>query len=289
MSVFSVIVTRKERDVTSFSSLSPIKNACRGSKVGHCGTLDRFACGLMCVLTGEATRLNPLFSGFDKSYRARMVFGSETDTLDPEGQVIRTSDVIPSVEDIREVLPSFLGEQDQTPPVYSAIHVGGRRAYAQARKGVDVEMPSRRIRIDSISMLDYDPPYLVFDVSVSKGTYIRSLARDIAYRLGSVAHLVDLERYRIGPFTYGDVTGIPASLEESERNLAKVIPAVIDFDRRMLGRLADGYMSPRGILSIDMPQEVRYRLHCDGRLVGVVERRDDGRWSIVALVNREDL
>ena len=148
MSVFSVIVTRKERDVTSFSSLSPIKKACRGSKVGHCGTLDRFACGLMCVLTGEATRLNPLFSGFDKSYRARMVFGSETDTLDPEGQVIRTSDVIPSVEDIREVLPSFLGEQDQTQPVYSAIHVGGRRAYAQARKGVDVEMPSRRIRID---------------------------------------------------------------------------------------------------------------------------------------------
>lgn len=289
MSAFSVIVTRKDRDVTSFSSLSPIKKVYRGSKVGHCGTLDRFACGLMCVLTGEATRLNPLFSGFDKSYRARLVFGSETDTLDPEGQVVRTSDVIPDENGVREVLSTFLGEQDQIPPAYSAIHVDGRRAYAQARKGVDVEMPARRVRIDSISMLSYEAPYLVFDASVSKGTYIRSLARDIAYRLGTVAHLVDLERYRIGPFTYGDVTPIPPSPEESERNLAKVVRGVVDFDADYLKRLANGYMSPRGIRGIEFPDEDYFRLVCEGRLVGVVERRADGRWSVVALVNREDL
>ena len=256
---------------------------------GHMGTLDPLASGVLPVGVGKASRLFRFLLEKVKIYEAEFTFGSETDTLDPEGQVVRTSAVIPDENGVREVLSTFLGEQDQIPPAYSAIHVDGRRAYAQARKGVDVEMPARRVRIDSISMLSYEAPYLVFDASVSKGTYIRSLARDIAYRLGTVAHLVDLERYRIGPFTYGDVTPIPPSPEESERNLAKVVRGVVDFDGDYLKRLANGYMSPRGIRGIELPDEDYFRLVCEGRLVGVVERRADGRWSVVALVNREDL
>ncbi|MGN1164183.1 MAG: tRNA pseudouridine(55) synthase TruB, partial [Candidatus Ornithospirochaeta sp.] len=142
---FSVILLDKKEGITSFSSLNEIKRKFRGSKVGHAGTLDKFASGLMIVMTGGATRLNPVFSSFGKKYRASIEFGSETDTLDPEGIVIAESEKIPTEDEIKAVLPSFLGEQDQTPHVSSALHVDGKRAYIEARKGNDIDMPSRRI------------------------------------------------------------------------------------------------------------------------------------------------
>ena len=285
-----IVNVLKATGMSSHDVIGQMRRIYGMKKIGHSGTLDPLAAGVLPVYLGQATRLIEYGDNGIKTYHAEFALGFATDTEDSTGEVVASAAVPDlSAEDISAVLASFCGDIEQTPSRYSAINVNGVKAYKLARQNADFTLPGRRVTIYEIRLLSYQNGRGVIAVTCSKGTYIRSLARDIAYRLGSVAHLVDLERYRIGPFTYGDVTGIPASLEESERNLAKVIPAVVDFDRRMLGRLADGYMSPRGILSIDMPQEVRYRLHCDGRLVGVVERRDDGRWSIVALVNREDL
>ena len=289
MSDFAVIITKKESGVTSFQSLSPIKKIYKGSKVGHCGTLDKFASGLMIVLTGEAAKLNPVFSGFDKSYRARIMLGCETNTLDPEGEVVRRCDHIPSIDEIEKILPSFMGEIEQVPPVYSAIHVGGKRAYELARSDREVEMKARRVRIHSLSVLSFEAPYLVIDCRVSKGTYIRSIARDIAAAAGSAGHLTALERYSIGPFGYGDITGIPSPAEETEERLKAVIDGVIDFADSGLFRLRNGYVQPGAVKYKSRSSSGYYLLYNKGRLLGVLCDKEGGGYSITAMVNREDI
>lgn len=278
---------KKERDRTSFESLYPVKRAYRNTKVGHTGTLDRFATGLMIVLTGEATRLNPLFSGYGKSYRACLEFGRTTDTLDSEGQVTLTGGRIPSLEEIRAVLPTFLGIQLQQPPVYSAIHVNGKRAYKEARKGNEVEMPLRQIEITDISIISYEAPFLVFDVSVSKGTYIRALARDIASRLDTVGHLRELERYRVGPFTYSSLTHIPSTEAETEAAVSLACRERIDYDPAFLGRVKNGCFLPEGIISATGSGDGYYRLYSEGRFIGIIEKR--GGCRVAALTERENL
>lgn len=202
---FSLLLMDKKEGVTSFSSLYPVKKEHKGEKVGHAGTLDKFASGLMVVFIGTATRLNPVFSSFGKKYRGRLKFGTETDTLDPEGNTVRESSYIPTLNEIKEILPTFIGKQLQTPPLYSALHVDGKRAYQMARKGLDVEMQPREIEISSLDIVSYEGGILEFESKVSKGTYIRSLARDIAYRLNTCGHLVALRRLEVGPFTLEDI------------------------------------------------------------------------------------
>lgn len=202
---FQILLMDKREDVTSFSSLYEIKNRYKGLKVGHAGTLDKFASGLMIVMVGGATKLNPIFNSFDKSYLASLVFGAETDTLDREGKVVETSNYIPEKEEVISVLNSFIGKQKQVPPVYSAIHVDGKRAYKEARKNKEIDMPERDVEIYDMSFVDYTEERLTFKVSVSKGTYIRSLARDIALSLNTRAHLVSLRRLSIGPYTLSDI------------------------------------------------------------------------------------
>ncbi len=203
--LFRILLSDKEEDITSFSSLNKVKREYRGEKVGHAGTLDRFASGLMIVMVGGATKLNPIFSSFGKRYTATVKFGQETDTLDREGSVKAVSEKIPTEEELLGVLPEFIGAQKQIPPVYSAIHIDGKRAYQEARKQKDIAMPERDIFISSISLLSFSSDTAVIDCTVSKGTYIRSLARDIAIRCGSRGYLTALRRTEVGPFTLSDL------------------------------------------------------------------------------------
>lgn len=288
MSTFSVTVMKKEGGITSYRALSPLKQAVKGSKVGHTGTLDQFASGIMVALTGEATRLNPLFTACDKRYRAALSFGAETDTLDPEGQVVASGGRIPKREDVEAVLPSFIGPCLQVPPVYSAIHIGGKRAYQEARKGNDVVLEPRPVTIHSLSLVDYRDGVAIIDAHVGKGTYIRSLGRDIARALGTYGHLEALERYKVGPFGYSDVHGLPATAEESEENLRKLISTVVEVEYGALRRIANGYL-PQGALSLSGPEGHWAMLYCRGRFIGVLEQRQEGGWRIAALASREDL
>jgi len=194
-----LVLLRKPEGITSFQALSPIKKAIGSSKVGHAGTLDRFAHGLLVVLAGSYARLAPYVVAGEKLYRGVVAFGSETDTLDPEGEIVAEAP-IPDRFDLEKSLSQFRGPIMQKPPAYSAVHVGGKRAYEIALKGGVPELKERRVEIFSLELLTYEEGAALLEVRCSSGTYIRSLARDIALSCGSRAHLTALERLSIGPF-----------------------------------------------------------------------------------------
>ncbi len=169
-------------------------------KVGHGGTLDPLATGILPIALGEATKLCGRMLDASKEYAFTVQFGAETDTLDLEGKVIATSDVWPSLAEIEAVLPRFTGPIEQVPPAYSALMVDGERAYDLARKGEAVELKSRSVTIHELRLEAADAQSATLIAHVSKGTYIRSLARDIARALGTVGHVTMLRRLRAGPF-----------------------------------------------------------------------------------------
>ncbi|MDR2103641.1 MAG: tRNA pseudouridine(55) synthase TruB [Treponema sp.] len=194
-----LLLLRKKSGLTSFEALYPVKRALGTGKVGHTGTLDKFAEGLLLVLIGRAVKLTPWFSGCEKTYEGVIRFGLETDTLDPEGLPIAEA-VPPSREDLEAVLPAFRGEILQRPPAYSAVHLGGKRASRLARSGVEPILPERPVCISELNLLSYEMPLARIRVRCSKGTYIRSLARDIALAARSRGHLISLNRNRVGGF-----------------------------------------------------------------------------------------
>jgi tRNA pseudouridine55 synthase len=176
-------------------------------RVGHAGTLDPLARGVLPVLLGRATRLADYIQSGRKTYEAVIQLGAATETDDAEGAVIASAPVPGvSVAELEAVLGEFTGEILQTPPKYSALKVDGRRAYALARGGADVALAPRPIIIDALSLLDRTDTTLSLEVTCSKGTYIRALARDIAERLGTVGHLAGLLRTRVGPFTLAEAS-----------------------------------------------------------------------------------
>jgi tRNA pseudouridine55 synthase len=213
-----LVAVQKKPGLTSFDTLHNIKSRIGHNKVGHTGTLDKFASGLLLALVGNCTRLTPLFLPLDKEYRARICFGTETETLDPEGNICRRLP-IPSLEEIKKAADKFIGVIDQIPPLYSALHINGERAYSIARRGGSVEIAPRKIRIDSIRLMEFNSPYLTIDVCCSGGTYIRSLARDIGEASGSCAYLAELERVRIGNFS--SRSAVPAELFSPEKHIVE--------------------------------------------------------------------
>lgn len=194
-----ILLVAKPPGVSSFKALSAIKRSLGTRRIGHAGTLDPFAQGLLLVLAGSLTRLSQFASAMDKEYVARVTFGRTTDTLDPTGRETGTGPV-PDRVSLEEALSGLTGEIQQVPPQFSAVQVAGRRAYAAARKGEEVQLASRTVTIHSLQLLDWSPPDAEIRVSCSKGTYIRALARDLALRLGSCGFLSDLTRTRIGGF-----------------------------------------------------------------------------------------
>lgn len=170
-------------------------------KVGHGGTLDPLASGVLPVALGEATKLSGRMLDADKGYAFTIAFGTETDTLDGEGEAVESSAVRPTREALEAALPRFTGAIEQVPPAYSALKVDGRRAYDLARAGAAPEMRARPVTIHALSIEAFTPDAATLIARVSKGTYIRSLARDIARALGTVGHVTMLRRLKAGPFT----------------------------------------------------------------------------------------
>lgn len=223
----SILLVAKKPGMTSFSALGAVKRTL-GKKVGHAGTLDKFAQGLLVVLTGSMTRLNPLFMNLDKRYRALIRFGVETDTLDPDGEVVATA-AIPTFEQIAAATDQFMGQIEQVPPAYSALHVDGRRASDRVRAGEEVVMEKRPVEVYRFDLVGYTDGLLEADITVSKGTYIRSLARDLGRATGSVAHLEGLTRTEIGPFLLEEAVdaqepeAVTAAIAKSEEYLMRLI------------------------------------------------------------------
>ncbi len=200
------IVLDKPLGLSSAQGVAAVKRILRGvgirpDRIGHGGTLDPLATGVLPIAIGEATKLAGRMLDATKGYDFTIAWGTATATEDAEGAVIATSDVRPGEAAILAILPRFTGPIDQVPPAYSALKVDGQRAYALARAGETVELATRHVTIQELTLVESTPDSATFSATVSKGTYIRSLARDIALALGTVGHVAMLRRTRAGPFT----------------------------------------------------------------------------------------
>ena len=194
------VVLDKPYGLGSTSAVGKVRWLFTAQKAGHAGTLDPLATGILPIALGEATKTVPFMVDAKKGYQFTLTFGENTDTWDTEGEVIETSDVRPNKAEILKSLPQFIGDIEQTPPRYSAIKVDGRRSYDLARSGEVVALKSRQVKVDSFELLEYDGQAATFEVACGKGTYIRSLARDLAVALGACGHVTMLRRTRVGPF-----------------------------------------------------------------------------------------
>lgn len=216
-----ILLIDKPTDWTSFDVVAKIRGKRKAAfkaagvtptkrqlKVGHAGTLDPFATGLLIILLGDATKRSDEFLKQDKVYEATILLGQVSSTGDPEGELTAISDIQPAEIDVRAALQKFIGEITQTPPAYSAIKINGQRAYKLARKGHDVEIPTRQVTIHSIDLLEYEYPTVKIRTHVSSGTYIRSLAEDIGTTLETGAYCSELRRISIGGMTIESASAI---------------------------------------------------------------------------------
>jgi tRNA pseudouridine55 synthase len=205
-----VLLIDKPKDWTSFDVVAKIRGTLRGIlqpaetktkvRVGHAGTLDPLATGLLIILVGKATKRQDEYMKKDKVYEVTMCLGTTTQTGDAEGEKNHVSDARPSKPDIEKALQKFTGHLSQIPPAYSAIKIDGQRAYKLARAGKEVKIKPRKVTIYSIEQIEYEYPELKFTTEVSSGTYIRSLVTDIGEHLETGAYMTDLRRTKIGQF-----------------------------------------------------------------------------------------
>ncbi len=199
-SLCGILPVNKKAGISSFSLVSLLRKKSKIEKIGHAGTLDPFATGVMVLLIGKLyTRLSDRFLTEDKQYSATLSLGTVTDTYDSDGQILSTSDLVPTQTELEKALLSFQGECLQIPPMFSAKKINGKKLYELARKGVTVEREPVRVKLKT-ELLSYEYPKVKLLVDCSKGTYIRTLAHDLGEMLGCGAHLSHLERTRSGTF-----------------------------------------------------------------------------------------
>lgn len=196
-----ILVLDKPAGMSSASAVDAVKKRLGAARAGHGGTLDPLATGVLPICLDEATKLAQYLLADDKAYEAEMLLGVETDTLDRTGTVTATREVHVTRAQFVDALAKRTGEQDQIPPMYSAIKQGGKRLYHHARAGIEVEREPRRIRIDALELLEFAPPRARIAIACSKGTYVRSLIADLGTDVGCGAHMTELRRTRSGVFT----------------------------------------------------------------------------------------
>jgi tRNA pseudouridine55 synthase len=205
-----LLLIDKPAGITSFDIIRKLRQATGVRKIGHAGTLDPAATGLMLMLFGTATKQASKLSGLDKTYMAEMTLGVTSTTGDREGELTAASERQPMQEEVEAALRHFVGDITQTPSQYSAIKVGGVRAYKLARAGKDVTMPRRQVTVYDIKLLDYGYPIVRFEAKVSSGTYIRSLAEDIGQELTTGAYLSALQRTQVGDYQLSQASPLDA-------------------------------------------------------------------------------
>lgn len=222
-----IIVINKERGYTSFDVVGKLRKIIGVRRIGHTGTLDPMATGVLPIAVGSATRLVEMLTGKSKEYIAEMVLGTTTDTYDSTGEVTGVRPVNCSEAEVEAAVISFIGDIEQVPPMYSAVKVNGKKLYELAREGKEIERKSRPVTINHIEILDMQLPKLTIKVSCSKGTYIRSLIYDIGEKLGSGAHMSSLVRTATGDYSLEDchTLGEVEAMEAEGRLGEAIIPA----------------------------------------------------------------
>jgi len=274
------IVLDKPEGMSSTQALSKVRRLLNAEKGGHGGTLDPLATGILPIALGEATKTVSYAMDGAKTYRFSVRWGERTSTDDREGEVIDRSDVRPTTEAIQAALPAFLGDIDQVPPQFSAIKIDGERAYDIAREGDVVDLASRRVRIDRFALVGQpDADHALFEVDCGKGTYVRSLARDLAEALGTVGHVGLLRRLRVGPFTLESAISLDelATLEQGAavERLLLPIETVLDDIPALALTETEAHRLRHGQTVALLTRQDRERLKA--------LRTDDGDGTVIAL------
>jgi tRNA pseudouridine55 synthase len=286
--ISGVLLLDKPIGLTSNKALQEVKFLFKAAKAGHTGSLDPLATGLLPICFGEATKLSAFLLDADKHYRVRVKLGETTTTADAEGEVVEIADPSGVSEaDLRAVLVEFQGEQDQLPPMYSAIKHQGERLYKLARQGVEVEREPRTIHIHALDLLSFELPEFEIDVHCSKGTYVRTLAEDIGKKLGCGAHVIGLRRTGVGPYddqsmvTLEQVQSAFADkrFQEMDDWLLPLESALADWPEVKLTADAAFYMKQgQPILVPNAPTSGWVRLYANqSDFLGVGQILDDGR------------
>jgi tRNA pseudouridine55 synthase len=274
------VVLDKPIGITSTYAVSRLKRIFNAKKAGHAGTLDPLASGILPIAFGEATKTVPFVQDGEKAYRFEVRWGVETDTDDADGKVVHTSDARPNPQEIAGLLPRFLGSILQTPPAFSAIKIGGERAYDLARDGETVTIEPRQVTIHSLDLVAATAEIAIFSAACGKGTYVRAIARDLGRLLGCYGHVTALRRTRVGPFTELDavpLTHLEAKAADPAAALLTVeaglneLPCVV-VDRSGAARLRRG--QPLLLRGRDAPAEGFAYAACAGVVVatGMVEQ-----------------
>ncbi len=264
-----LLLIEKPAGITSHDAVDRVRRALGVRKVGHAGTLDPSATGLLLIGVGRATRLLRFLGDLPKVYQGTGVLGVETTTLDAEGEVVRESAVQVTESELREAVAAFVGPTEQVPPAYSAVKVGGQKLYRAARAGRTVEAAPRPIEVFSFDLTGFAPPRFDFIVRCSGGTYVRSLVADVGAKLGCGAHLEQLRRTAIGPFSVDDATtpDDPGPLLPLERAVGHLPSLTLQEDEARAATHGQ-CLGPSGISG-------PYRAVApDGRLIGIY--RDTG-------------
>ena len=238
-----VIPINKPQNWTSFDVVNKLKYRLKPLKVGHLGTLDPMATGVLLVTVGKATKLFDLMQEKTKTYVATFEFGFETNTLDATGQVIKKCDNIPTEEEILTILPKFIGKISQIPPKYSAKSINGKRAYDLARNNVEFELKPKIVEIFDLKLISYESNILKLEITCGSGTYIRSIGRDIAHELNSLATMTSLVRTKIDDFDLSKCH----SIEDIDNLQEKIIPIkeilsfpVLDLNDTEMAKILNG-------------------------------------------------
>ena len=289
INVTGVLPIDKPPGLTSHDVIDRVRRRLNVRKVGHTGTLDPLATGVLVLCLGRTTRLSSYFANHDKTYSARVRLGIRTSTLDAEGEVVARSDRVPTESAVvRRTVASFIGEIEQIPPMFSARSVGGRRLYRLAREGTEVSRRPSTVRISRIDIEEFSPPELHLTVSCSKGTYIRTLADDIGRELGCGAYLAGLRRTAAGPVRVDECVTLPrlesiGSVEELQPYLMDPNRLLRDLPRLNLNAAQAGFFIHGNAVAdvedtdaLESGRLVR-ALHPEGVLLGIGRwRADDG-------------
>ena len=235
-----ILNVNKEKGISSARVVSLVRRALNMKKVGHTGTLDLEASGVLPIVIGKATRVSDYMMTKDKVYETELILGAKTDTLDAAGEIIEKSDKEVTREEFLQAMKTFKGEIEQIPPMYSALKVNGKKLYDLAREGIEIERKKRRVNIYDIELLDFAFPKATIRVTCSKGTYIRTLVDDIGEKLGSLAYVNELARVRAGELDIKDAIKSQDLLEIQKEDLIKKLypidTALKDFDKIILDR-----------------------------------------------------
>lgn len=265
-----VIIINKPKGYTSHDVVNVVRKKLNIKKVGHTGTLDPNATGVLPILIGQATKISKYLIEHNKEYIAELKLGEKSSTGDREGEIIQKAEIPKLTEQkVEEILKSFLGKQEQTPPIYSSIKINGKKGYEYARKGQKVEIPAREIKIIDISLIEIKNEIIKFKVKCSKGTYIRVLCEDIADRLGTIGYMKELERTSVNEFNVANSITLDKldniDIKEKVISIENIFKdkSDIELNNRKLELFLNGVK-----LTYDLEDEL-YRVYSNNNFIGL--------------------